>query len=51
MRFWRFEATRRRKHPTTQTADVTWSPEICYRLFDIGKSSIAVAYLMSMTLR
>jgi hypothetical protein len=25
--------------------------EICYRLFDLGKSPIAVAYLMGMTLR
>jgi hypothetical protein len=25
--------------------------EICYRLFDLGKSAMAVAYLMGMTLR
>ena len=25
--------------------------EICYRLFDLGKSPMAVAYLMGMTLR
>lgn len=25
--------------------------DFCYRLFDLGKSSIAVTYLMGMTLR